>query len=120
MRLTWLVRFCFLVIGIQCVSSSAWAFQKETRIPLVGRREYHAASGSARLFEIRRVTREKDREELVVEVNNVPLPRGTVLVVYFGDEQIGNLTLNAKRSGTPQADVRFSKIYSFKWMREQP
>lgn len=100
MRIRLLARICFLAIAVQALVSSASAFEKETRIPLVGYNKYLAASGSARLYEIRRVAKQKDREEVVVEVKNVPLTPGTVLVVNIDNEQVGNLTLNAKRSGT--------------------
>src|SRR5437762_1620847 len=103
------VRCCLVLLVLQSIAPCVRAYQHELRVPLVGSREYYNASGSARLFEIRRVTRERDREELVIEVNNVPLTPGTVLVVYIGDEQVGKITLNSKRSGSLKLTSDFRK-----------
>ena len=37
---------------------------------------------------------------LVIDVKNVPLTPGTVLVVYVGEESLGHLMLDSKRDGT--------------------
>lgn len=109
MRLQRIFGLCVLIIVSQGLGRSVPAFEKETRIPLVGCRQYSAAYGAAKLYEIRRVTKEKDREELVIEINNVPLPPGTVLVVDVDKEQIGKITLNSKRSGRLKLTSEFRK-----------
>lgn len=109
MRLKFLIPLFCLIMAIQSSASFAWAFERETRVPLVGSNQYFAASGSARLYEIRRVNKQKDREELVVDVKNVPLKPGSVLVVSVDEEQIGKIVLSAKRSGSLKLTSEFRR-----------
>src|SRR5436309_267869 len=104
------VRVCLLLIAVHVLASPSWAFKREMRIPLIGCRGHFAGSGTARYLAIRNVAKEKDREELIVEIANVPLKAGTVLIVYVGDEQIGNIKLNAKRSGSLTLTSEFRKF----------
>lgn len=75
----------------------------------MGCRGYYAASGSARYVRIRQ-ERKLDEEELIVEVKNVPLAVGTILVVYIGEEVIGTIKLDAKLSGTLKVATSFGKF----------
>lgn len=100
MRHVLLIRLLCLVVAIEFFATPAWAYKRENRIPLVGCRGYFAASGAARYFAIRNVPKEKDREEILIEIHNVPLKPGTVLVVYIGEEAVGKITLDAKQSGS--------------------
>jgi hypothetical protein len=105
----WTVRVCLCLLVIHAVASESWAFKREMRLPLSGCRGHYNASGTARYLAIRNVPKEKDREELIVEIFNVPLKPGTVLVVYVGDEQVGQITLDAKRYGSLTLTSDFRK-----------
>jgi hypothetical protein len=100
MRHAWLVRaICFLCL-IQCLTAPAWAYKRETRIPLLGCRGHFAASGNARFVEVRSERSVRDHDELIIDIKNVPLRPGTVLVVYVSNEAVGNITINSKLSGS--------------------
>lgn len=105
----WSVRVCLFLVMVQTLTSESWAFKREMRIPLLGCRGHYTASGAAKYLAIRNVPKEKDREELVIEIDNVPLKPGTVLVVYVGDEQIGSIKLDAKGSGSLTLTSDFRK-----------
>ena len=100
MQKYWIIRFLAVLSGLQCLTNSAWAFKREIRVPLMGCRGHYAASGFARSVEVFSEANEKDRQEFVIQMRNVPLTPGTVLVVYVGDESVGNITLDAKQSGS--------------------
>lgn len=71
----------------------------ESRIPLMGCRGHFAASGSARYVTIRNEQKKADQEITTIEITNVPLPPGTVLVIYITDKQVGTIKLDANQSG---------------------
>jgi len=77
----------------------ASAINTESRIPLMGCRGHYAASGSARYVTIRNEQKKADEEITTIEIENVPLPPGTVLVVYVSDKQVGIIKLDAKQAG---------------------
>ena len=78
----------------------ASAIITESRIPLMGCRGHYAASGSARYVTIRNEQKKADEEITTIEIVNVPLPPGTVLIVYVSDKQVGTIKLDAKQAGT--------------------
>ena len=110
MRHSWLIRLLGFLIFVQTLSSPALAYKRTTRLPLLGCRGHFAASGSARYEEIRDESNTKDHEELTIEVKNVPLKPGTVLVVYVSDEALGNITLDRKQSGRLKLTSEFGKF----------
>ncbi len=104
-----LLRLLLLLLVAEVLASPALAYQRESRVPLFGCARYFAASGSAKSFEIRQVSKEKDREVLVIEINNVPLRPGTLLIVFVNGENIGQVTLNSKRGATFKVESDFGK-----------
>ena len=95
-----LTRLSLLIAVVLSWESSAWAYKRESRIPLVGCRGHFAASGAARYVLVRDELKTPDREETIIEVTNVPLKPGTTLVVYVTDEAVGTIKLDAKQSGS--------------------
>ena len=95
-----LIRLFSLLVFLQCFTATTSAYEKATRIPLLGCRGHFAASGDARYIEVRNESSVKDHQELIIEIKNVPLRPGTVLVVYVSDEVMGNITLDSKQGGT--------------------
>jgi hypothetical protein len=95
-----LVRFCVFVAAVQLLTADAWAYKTEIRLPLIGCRGHFAAAGTARFHVLRGEPKIDDQEELLIEIKNVPLAPGTILVVYVSDEVVGNITLNGKQSGS--------------------
>lgn len=95
-----LAYFVFAIAITLSCSSDIWAYKRESRVPLAGYHGYFAAQGSARYQSLRNIPRTKDHDELIVEIKNVPLPPGTTLVVYFGDEVIGDFKLDSRQSGS--------------------
>jgi len=53
---------------------------------------------------VRNIASTRNHDELIVEIKNVPLPPGTTLVVYVGDELIGDFKLDARQSGSVKLD----------------
>lgn len=93
------LRFCLVIAISVCLTNHAWAYKRENRIILRGADKYFLATGEAKSLEVRREIKQKDREELTIELKNVPMKPGTVLVVFFADEEVGKITLDDKRSG---------------------
>ncbi len=98
-------RFCLkmlcLIAGfILLFDGQAWAYKRENRIPLSGCRGHFAASGTARYVAKHKEPKTPDQEEIIVEINNVPMRPGTILVVYVTDEAVGTIKLDAKQGGT--------------------
>jgi hypothetical protein len=98
--------FAFLTLSL---AEPAWAYRWESRIPLMGCRGHYAASGSARYIRIRGENKTSS-EQLVIEIRNVPLPPGTILVVYVEDEAIGTIRLNEKQAGQLILESSFRKF----------
>jgi hypothetical protein len=100
MRINSAVRAGLFLLVIVCTANPAWAYKRNFRIPLMASHGFYTASGTARYiakFNEPNVTR---YEELTIEVKNVPLVPGTVLVVEIDGETIGNFTLDRRQSGT--------------------
>ena len=100
MPTSYLTRACCFLALVSCWSTPAWAFKRDVRIPLLGCRGHFNASGSARSLTVRNEPSTLKLDELTIEVRNVPLKPGTVLVVYVDDETVGNIVLNSRQSGT--------------------
>lgn len=94
------IRLFIFVFVVHCVTATTWADERATRIPLFGCRGHFAASGDARYIDVRNEAGVKDRQDLIIEIKNVPLRPGTVLVVYVNDEMLGNITLDSRQGGT--------------------
>ena len=109
MRSSTLFRLCLIVVVVLSFEAPAWAYKRENRIPLIGCRGHFAASGSARYVLVRDEKKADDREEMIVEIRNVPLRPGTTLVVYVTDEAVGTIKLDAKQSGTLTLTSSFKK-----------
>jgi len=103
-RSSWLVRCLFIIAISHGCSTEIWAYKRESRVPLVGCHAYFAAHGSARYLSVRNIASTRNHDELIVEIKNVPLPPGTTLVVYVGDELIGDFKLDARQSGSVKLD----------------
>lgn len=87
----------FLAAALLC-TVPVLGYHKESRVPLFGCHEYFNASGSAR-YEAKRNEQHVARSEvLTIDIKNVPLKPGTVLVVYIDNEQMGKITLDARQS----------------------
>lgn len=99
MNRTGIVRLVALVVGIHCLTNLAWANKREVRLPLHGCKGHFELRGEARSTETWAETNRKDHKELVIEVRNIPLRPGTLLVVFVGDESIGNITVDARQRG---------------------
>lgn len=96
----WTARLCCFLLVVTGLATPAWAYKREVRLPLHGCGGNITAVGSAR-YSIKR--NEPDvpyHEALTIEVRNVALTPGTVLVIYAGDEFVGNVTIDAKQSGS--------------------
>ena len=96
---TGIIRVVALVVGMHCLTSLAWANKREVRLPLHGCRGHFELRGEARSTETWAETNRKDRRELVIEVRNIPLRPGTVLVVFVAEESVGNITVDANQRG---------------------
>ena len=106
-----LIRLCLFVTGmVQLLNQQALAYKRENRIPLSGCRGHFAASGTARYVANRNESKTQDREELIVEIKNVPMRPGTTLVVYVTDEAVGTIKLDAKQGGTLKLTSSFNKF----------
>ena len=103
-------RFCLVALLLFLMVSPVWAYKKESKIPLIGCRGHYAASGSARYVALRKESKQVDGEELIVEVNNVPLRPGTTLIVYVTDEPVGTIKLDAKQSGSLTLTSSYGKF----------
>ena len=102
-------RFCVAIaISLFC-TSPAWAVKRENRVPLKGTAVYSSASGEAKSLEFRHEIKQQDREELVIELKNVPMKAGTVLTVFIGDEEVGKITLNNKQAGSLKLSTETQK-----------
>ena len=86
-----------VLLILQMLCTPALAYKKEIRLPLAGCREYFAASGSATYTEVIADATQKASYELFVEIKNMPLPPGTVLVVLIDEQTIGRVTLDSRR-----------------------
>ncbi len=95
-----LKKLCLIAGFILMFDDQAWAYKRENRIPLSGCRGHFAASGTARYIAKNKEPKTPDQEEIIVEISNVPMRPGTVLVVYVTDEMIGTIKLDAKQGGT--------------------
>ncbi len=91
---------CLFTAFVLLSDGQAWAYKRETRIPLSGCRGHFAASGTARYVSKQNETKTPDQEDIIVEINNVPMRPGTILVVYVTDEAVGTIKLDAKQGGT--------------------
>jgi hypothetical protein len=109
----WLMRVCLLLVLVECTASPAWAYRRDFRIPLLGCHEYFYASGTARYVAKLNEAKVTRYEEVTVEVKNVPLKPGTVLVVEIDDETIGNITLDARQSGILTVTTETRKYIPF-------
>lgn len=96
----WTLKLLGIVVVVQALSMSAFAYTKEVRLPLAGCRGYFAASGSATYKEVFADSTQKASRELVVEIQNMPLPPGTVLVISVDEQTIGKVTLDSRRNAT--------------------
>ena len=92
------------------LAEPAYAYKRESRVPLSGCRGHFAASGSARFVAMQNEPRQIDHEELIIEIKNVPLRPGTKLIVYVSDEAVGSISLNAKQSGSLTLTSSFGKV----------
>ena len=110
MRVSTLVRLCCVVAIFASSAAPVWAYKRENRIPLTGCRGHFAASGSARYVLLRDEPKTEDREELIVEVKNVPLKPGTTLIVYVTDEAVGTIKLDARQSGSLKLTSAYKKF----------
>ena len=105
-----LIRLCLIAGFVFVFDGQAWAYKRENRIPLSGCRGHFAASGTARYVAKRSEPKTPDQEEMIVEVNNVPMRPGTILVVYVTDEVVGTIKLDAKQGGTLKLTSSFNKF----------
>lgn len=95
-----LLRLIACLAGLQLLTCPAWAYKFELKVPLTGCLGYFSATGSARHIRYLNEPNFKNHDEVIVEIKNVPLPPGTVLVVNFENEMIGKITLDKRRCGT--------------------
>ena len=102
-------------LGLQCITLPALAYQREFRLPILGHQRHAAASGNARHITVRQQVGVRDHEQLIINIRNVPLSPGTVLVVNVHNEAIGNITLDSRRSGTLKLTSEKSFIPELNW-----
>lgn len=100
MSRTWFSRFLSGFLFLITLCGPAFAYTKEVRLPIAGRGRYFAGSGSATYTEVIADNVRKGSRELVVEITNMPLPPGTVLVIAIEEKTIGRVTLDSRRSAT--------------------
>ena len=100
MARSWMVRLFAALLVLQTLCEPALAYKKEVRLPLAGCRGFFAASGSATYTEVIADATQKASYELFVEIKNMPLPPGTILVVSVDEQTIGRVTLDSRRNAS--------------------
>ena len=75
------------------------ATYQQKRLPLTGCRGYQTSKGTATYTNSFGERNIPDGESLVVEIENVPLPPGTELLVYVHEKEVGTIKLDRRRGG---------------------
>lgn len=85
----------------------AQAVFERLRLPMTGCRGFLNAKGSVTYTNSLGETDYPDGQKLVIQIENVPLPPGTELLVYVHEEQVGTLTLDKRRGGRFEIESKF-------------
>lgn len=102
-----LMALVFAALAVAC-PLEAEAIYRQVRLPMAGCRGFLHAKGSVTFTDVQAEKGIPDGQTFLLQVDNVPLPPGTELLVYIDGDEYATITLDKKRSAMLQVKSSFS------------